>query len=418
MRDSNRAWLACAFLVMPHVAHGQTLQSSWWQTTPSLLQFPGSPFVELQAKGIGVGGSVTSFYHGQVAGSGRTTWLHGARGDLIVTLDSGKAGLWDGTTVNLHQEWIWGRDANNVGSGDFIPVNTALAFPRLSGDNQSLSINGAQTLFGGNLTVAFGKFNMLDLAARTPIAGGGGLDTFMHVGLAAPISGVTPVKVFGSIVTVRTPLAIFTGMLYDPRDADDPRVVRKPFTDGRTYSLSMTVPATFAGLPGFYGARVAYSDKKGLDLGSIPQLALPSQAQGIQNKQGYYYGSLSLQQFLMADRERPGRGWGIFADLGLSDGNPNPINWHIVAGISGTGVLHRDHDRWGVGVFSYALSADLKTGLAALGIPRRNESGAEAYYHLAVTPWLRITANVQWIRPGDPTKKDAQYAGVRTQLKF
>jgi len=410
--------LGGCFLAFPFGAFAQQGGAYSLLTTPSLLRFPGSPFDALRSKGIDIGGSVTSFYQGQPAGSGTKTWRHGAKGDLLVTLDSGKAGLWEGFTLNLHQEWLWGRDINSNGAGDMLPTNTAMALPRLLGKNQNLAINAAQKFLDGNLTVAFGKFNMLDLVARTPIVGGGGLETFMNVGLAAPASGVTPPNVFGVIVTAKTPFATFTGMIYDPRDALDPVVIRKPFTDGRTYSLSMTVPTQIAGLPGYYGARVAYSDKKGLDFNTIPELSLPPQARNTQTKQGYYYASLSGQQFLYAAPGKPGNGWGFFFDLGLSEGNPNALHWHVVAGIGGTGVASRDLDRWGVGYFKYALSKDLKDGLATLGLRRRDESGVEAYYNLAVMPWLRVTANLQWIRPSDPTKKNAQYAGLRTQVRF
>jgi porin len=183
-------------------------------------------------------------------------------------------------------------------------------------------------------------------------------------------------------------------------------------------SLSATVPLKLFELPGFYGARVAYSDKKGLDLATIPELALPGGTQLKQQKQGYRYASFSMQQYLYVPPGAPGQGIGVFADIGVSDGNPNPLKWHLVAGISGTGVLDRPLDRWGVGYFKYVLSKDLKDGLIDVGLRRRDEWGLEAYYNLAVTPWLRVTGNVQWIRPTEPDKRNAIFAGLRTQVRF
>jgi porin len=145
---------------------------------------------------------------------------------------------------------------------------------------------------------------------------------------------------------------------------------------------------------------------------------MPPESRGTLRKRGYYYAAFTFQQFLAADPDKPGQGWGLFADLGLSEGNPNVFEWHAVVGIGGVGVLGRDLDRWGVGYFRYALSKDLKDGLAKLGVKRDDEQGVEAYYNIALTPWLRVTANLQWIKPTDPDRKDAAFAGLRTQVKF
>jgi porin len=413
--------LAVAATLAPICAHAQSppkeQQPYSILTTPRLFSFPGSPFDTLRKYGVDIGGTVTSFYHGHTIGSGDKTWRHGARGDLKVVFDSEKMGLWPGTTIVVHQEWIWGRDVLKTGAGLLLPVNVAMGFPRLGGDNQNTSINVTQK-FGDMFSVSFGKFNMLDLASGVPILGGGGLDTFTHLGLAAPASGVTPPYIYGGMATLRTPYVIFTGMLYDPRSAQDPEVIRRPFTDGRTLSLSATVPTKFFGLPGFYGVRVASSNAKGLDLARIPELTLPGVTQARLQKQGYRYVSFSAQQFLWVNPEGPGQGVGVFGEVAVSDGNPNPLKGHLIGGISGTGVFDRPLDRWGVGYFRYVLSKEAKDSLIQVGQRRRDEWGMEAYYNLAVTPWLRVTGTVTYIRPTEPDKKNATFAGVRTQVRF
>ncbi len=145
---------------------------------------------------------------------------------------------------------------------------------------------------------------------------------------------------------------------------------------------------------------------------------MPLGARFLRQKQGYRYLSFSAQQYLYVAPGAPGQGFGVFAEYGVSEGNPNPIKWHLIAGLSGTGVFDRELDRWGVGYFKYVLSQDLKDSLAELGDGRRDEWGVEAYYNFAVTPWLRVSGNVQWIRPTDPDKKNATFAGLRTQVRF
>jgi porin len=388
-------------------------------TARGLFDPRGGPRDVLRSWGIDVNGRITHFYQGITAGDGRRMWQAGAKAEASVKVDAEKLGLWRGFSVNLQQEWNIGRDAIKLGSGVLLPVNTSMILPRIGGYENDTSINVTQT-FGDSFSVSAGKFNMLTLAAGTPLAGGGGVDTFMNIGLAAPVSGVTPPYLIGAMATLKTQPAIFTLMVYDPRNAQDPEVLRRPFKDGVTTSLSMTIPTRlFFGLQGFYGVRGVYSTQEGFNLSELPALLLPPQSRGSLEKKGYSYGSISFQQNLWEDPSDPRRSWGVFFDGALSDGNPNPFFWHVITGVAGSVPLaSRPLDRWGVGFFHYALSDDVKDGLARVGIRRRDETGVEAFYSLALTPWLRVSANVQWIRPTQPEKKDAMFTGLRTQVRF
>ena len=66
---------------------------------------------------------------------------------------------------------ISGRDTNEQGDGSILPVNTALGFPTLGGTTTDLSLVVTQK-FGDAVSVSVGKFNVLDLAAATPLMGG------------------------------------------------------------------------------------------------------------------------------------------------------------------------------------------------------------------------------------------------------
>ncbi len=357
-----------------------------------------------------------------MAGDGDKDWQYGGKGDLIVTFDGGKLGMWKGLYVNVHQEWLYGQDANNQGDGSLFPVNTALGFPRLGGYERDTSIIVTQT-FSEQLSVSVGKFNMLDAASKTPLMGGGGLDTFMNTALAAPISGVTPPYIFGGIASLKTEPAIFTLMVYDPRNAQDWDVIEDPFADGTTTSLSITVPTKVAGLQGFYGVRGVYSTREGLDLTDIPQLLLPpgsgGTAEAALTKDGYWYFSASVQQYLYQDPNNPTVGWGLFADAAVSDGNPNPFEWRFLAGLAGSSpIAGREQDRWGVGYFKYGFSDDLIDSLTVVGIGLADEQGIEAFYNVHITPWLRLTGDVQWIDTGRTDLDDAILASLRLQTRF
>ncbi len=42
----------------------------------------------------------------------------------------------------------------------------------------------------------------------------------------------------------------------------------------------------------------------------------------------------------------------------------------------------------------------------------------EAYYNIAVTPWFRVTADIQYVEPVRKDRDDATFIGLRTQMKF
>ena len=51
-----------------------------------------------------------------------------------------------------------------------------------------------------------------------------------------------------------------------------------------------------------------------------------------------------------------------------------------------------------------------------MNVDLKDESGVEAYYNMAVTPWLNLTADGQVIWPGDGDET-AYFLGLRAQLK-
>lgn len=391
-------------------------QEGIWQQR-SILDFPGGPKQSLKDAGIDVSVNYTEFYQGLVGGEGDKDWELGGKADLIVTLDGKKLGLWQGLYVTAHAEFVNGQNVLFQGDGSVLPVNTALGFPTLGGYDSDLSIVVTQA-FSENTTLSVGKFNMLDAAAKTPLLGGGGLTTFFNTGLAAPISGVTPPYILGGILSHKTEPATFTVMIYDPRGAQDTEVLEHPFDDGFTTSLSVTVPISIDGKPGYHSVRGVYSTLNGTDFRDIPDLILPGGAQNLGTIDGYWFASYSFQQYLVVDEQNPQRGWGLFGQLAVSDGNPNPFGWSGFIGIGGAGLLPgRPDDRFGVSYFYYGFSEDLKDSLASLNYNLNDESGIEAFYNVAVTPWLNVTADGQVIWPGDGDEP-AYFLGLRAQLKI
>jgi len=93
-----------------------------------------------------------------------------------------------GFHVNTQYEHYFGDDINRRDYA-LLPVNTAQAYVNAQGYHSALSVSVTQD-FGEHVSVSAGKFNMLTLAAQTPLIGGGGVDTFMNRAFALPSTGV------------------------------------------------------------------------------------------------------------------------------------------------------------------------------------------------------------------------------------
>jgi len=402
-------------------------------TQPSLTDTPDGPKEQLRRFGIASDVWVTQFYQGQTAGDASQTWFYGGKVDAFLKMDTEKLGLWPGFHVNAQYERYFGDDINRRDYA-LIPVNTAQAYVNQQGYHSALSVSVTQD-FGEHVSVSVGKFNMMTLASQTPLLGGGGIDTFMTRAFALPSTGVAYTAarggaadrvvvsapyLIGGAVTLKTAPVILTLVVVDPRSAQNPQVIEHPFDKGLAVGGSATVPIEIAGLRGFHTFRAAYSDARGVDLDEIAEPRPPSAAGGsVSTRKGYWFSSYAFQQNLFQSEANPAVGWSLFTLGTLSDGNPNPVKWSVLAGLAGNNLLDgRENDRWGAGFFHYGLTQPLLSALEALDVRRRSEGGVETFYNFAITPWLRLSADLQLIDPWNPAKQRETYMALRLQTKF
>jgi len=131
--------------------------------------------------------------------------------------------------------------------------------------------------------------------------------------------------------------------------------------------------------------------------------------------------ALSASHLLYELPNSPGKGFGVYAKGAVADGNPNPIQASLVGGFAGHGVIpNRPDDSFGIGYYSYNLSNDLQSALRPLGsaFEIQDERGLEVYYNLAVTPWFRVSADIQWIDPARAAFPNAWVGGLRANVSF
>lgn len=127
----------------------------------------------------------------------------------------------------------------------------------------------------------------------------------------------------------------------------------------------------------------------------------------------------NFDQYLYVDPCNAARGWGVFGRAGLADNDTNPIEWFLSFGVGGSSMFRgRQADTFGVGWYysgtSSELAPDLAMALGGIG----DGQGVEMYYNIAVTPWLQITPDVQFIMPARETVDTATVVGVRARVIF
>jgi len=350
------------------------------------------------------------------AGSG--PWI-GGRVDLWVTADGERAGLWDGLSISVRPEFIYGSSVNARGAGEILPLNTALAFPSANSEDFDLALSVTQRVGRGQITV--GKINTVDLKLRTPLLGGGGLDGFQHLQFAAPITLFTPPKIFGALLTVPVDKASVTIGAWDPRSMIKQTGFEEPlFADGVNGMVSVSVPVTIAGKPGFQNFLVSGTTTTGVDLANIPDLTLPpTESQVIGTRKGGWLVRYGLQQYLWVDPTNPKRGWGVFGDVTVWDSNPTPFEWGMSIGLTGQPGLpgKRADDRFGLGYFRFSVASDLVDALDPL-LNLNAEQGVEGFYTFTINGTLAATATVQWLGAARSDRGNSVLAGLRLRARF
>ncbi|HET9063442.1 MAG TPA: carbohydrate porin [Candidatus Binatia bacterium] len=187
-------------------------------------------------------------------------------------------------------------------------------------------------------------------------------------------------------------------------------------TQGTTFSTEWTLAHTVRSRSGAQTLGLLYGiDASRVAIATDPRRMLAAVLLGLpipdtnDDTWAIYYNA---HQYIHGDAEG---GWGAFVRFGTSDGDPNPVEWTVAAGLGGVGgVLERPNDSWGIGAFYLGLSdEDLLEGLNV-----EEEVGGELFYNVAITPWLHVTPDVQVIDSALPRSDTAWVLSLRTHVEL
>jgi porin len=378
--------------------------------------------------------------------------------DYTLNLDTQKLGLWPGGFFKFQADTGFGSNIfNDIGA--LVPVNAAGIVPGPD-DRTTALMNATLTQFLSPQFALFaGKINTLD-SAETEFYGNY-LTQFLNAGTAFPmVLEQVPVSAFGGgVLAIPREDVLLSATVLDPSGTPDSNDIGRAFNDGVLVVGSGQLTVKPFDLLGHQSLSVSWNDKQRFSLTQdptnlatlllqtrFPRLANPGPvlegilaerfpnllvpAQPANRSSSSWAMSYAFDQYLWQPDGNPHHGIGVFFAFGASDGNPNPIQYSYLGGISGKGVAPgRPDDTFGLALartqFSRAFLPFLRQQLN-LGLQK--EDVLEMYYNIAVTPWLNVTADLQVVNPGLKRARNesgqlasvdtAVIAGARVRVRF
>jgi porin len=380
-------------------------------------------------KGFEMEISLTQFFQGIASGgidTGRTEY--NGTFQTLFKFDFGKMFGWKFWSAEIKTETRFGGPLLG-GTGTINPVNTSAIIPGANNTLFSVTAVNMTKLFPINLqegklfALSFGRYNLVDLVDEDFFAGGG-TERFLNIAPIGPLTVLREVPLITNAVSfayIRKGEPFITFALIDPNDYSLEPGLAELYEDGVTFAPGINFSVKHFGKTAKHTFSGAITTKKYTPFDIIRQIIIPGPPiNPVQPERGSGSVSYTFRQYLVERGKRDG--WGFFSQLSFANKNTSPITVFFNAGIGGNGLFkNRSGDEFG---FSYAytdLSEVLKDNIDLPTFGNRRllpEHQVEMFYNLHITPWLRLTGDLQVIRPSRPIADTAIVPGVRLKIFF
>ena len=365
--------------------------------------------------------SMTNIYQGVWdGGRGDDGWEFGASADYVFKFDLEKMGLWRGGFVQVNAETYFGDNVNRR-TGTLLPVNSDSLYPNNGEETTAVPsvvltqfLSDRFAIFAGKLDTTQGDLN--------EFAWGKGGEGFMNLGFGLnPVPALTtPYSTLGAgFLFVPDEESYLSVSVYDPNGDPTKSGFESFFEDGVTIAAEGRIGTEFFGKRGHQLLGVAWSNKDYTGLEQDPRLLAGSLlttgsiASGVKKEDDSWAVWYNFDQYLVGGDD--GRGFGLFGRVGFADEKTNLVEQFYSLGVGGKGIIEgRENDRMGAGYYYLAYSDDLP-GL----LPRDDhEQGWEIYYDAAVTPWMSVGADLQFVDSPLDGVDTAVVGGLRAKVRF
>ncbi len=420
--------LLAASLATPAAAEEETTYSGDLLSRSTLTGDWGGARNDLAAKGLTFDANVTQIEQGVVDGGKSSSWQYGGRGDLTFHLDTQKLGLWPGGFLTAELEGNW-SDSINFKTGSLVPANTNQLFPLPVGTNVALPAWNYAQFLSHYAGVTFGKFQTMG-GDMNEFAHGKGDTQFFNTGLNInPALLVVPYSTLGAgaivLPTADPDQAIVTAMVLSATGKasttgfDD--------LDGPILAGEGRMRTDFFGLTGHQLVGALYSWKT---YTSVDQrLGFVIANRPLAAHDGTWAMYYNFDQYVYEPEKGKDRGVGLFGRFGASEGDPIPVQYFYSIGIGAKAPFgSRPFDQCGIGYFYSSINNPTLQAPFTTRKFLQDEWGFEAYYNIALTPWLLVTPDLQIIGPSQRQQFDglrdreridtATILGIRGQIVF
>ena len=423
--------------LVPTITRVSAYSGDIWERS-TLLGDLGGTRSDWYDKGFTLDMQLTQVYQGVTSGgsvAGNGNDKYNGLFEINATLDTAKLGWWPGGMLSTTAMTAWGSPISGE-AGNISPVNMTPLWPDPFQSTTEVTEYYLTQGLPHEITMILGRIdatNFLDTNSYANIPEA----QFFNASLNNDL-------LWGELLTFSTYAALFI----------------VPVSDGFTIATGAWTPETqpddVGGDWGSYGAVInpIFTYKLGGEAGKAqvtyayvdsntapfdnprfsPNLLSDfiSDLEGIPGKSSNWLVTANIEQHLWTPQGVDGSftvptqdfannppGIGLFFRAGYMPENRNPYNLVMSGGLGARGIIPgRPLDRMGIGVYAMFASDDFQDASLILNELLDDELGFEAYYNFAVTPWLQVSADVQWVDQGISTSDDAWVIGSRLTIRL
>ena len=425
--------------LVPAITKVSDYSGDFWDRSTMFGDFDGLRN-DLYDQGVTLDGQVTQVYQGVVSGGSADGNGNGTYNGLLeinASLDTAKLGLWSGGLISSTLMTSFGKPLKSE-AGNLSLVNMTPLWPNPFDTSTEVTEYYLTQGLPLDMTLIAGRIDATNFLDKNSYANNpenqflnGSLNNQLLWGEFLSFSTYAALI----IVPVTKGAKVAFGTWTPDTDTGD--------YDGNWGNYGLVINPMFDyhafGQPGAIQAALAYSSTDTVAL-DHPHLVLDAVTGNLPTKDGNWLLSINGEQHLWTPKgasvpsANGGRkeefsvptqdfavnppGVGVFYRFGYTPEDRNPWNIMMSGGLGARGIIPgRPLDRMGIGVYAMLASDDLKDS-SLLDNALQDEEGVEAYYNYAITPWLQLSADVQWISPGIKSSDDAWVLGTRLYTRF
>ena len=397
--------------------HQETMTGDW-----------GGARSRWKEQGVDLEFKLTQFVQGVASGGVRHNTVYNGNFESTWKFDLEKVAGWKFWSAEIKTEYRFGGPLL-LGSGALNPVNTAATIPASSGSVVSITALNFTRLIpkdlkkGNYYEISFGRFNTVDMVDEQFFAGSG-TEKFFNIAQIGPLNTVREVPLITNGATfayVKGGEPFITFAVLDPNDHSLDPGIHNLFADGASFIPGINFSTKYWGKSGGHSLGGAVTTKAYSPFDAIREIILPGpSAKPIEPKRGSWSVSYIFRQYIV---ERGAKdGWGFFTQFAVSNKDTSPVTSFFDAGLGGNGLFKsRRRDEFGFAYAFTGLSRVLRDNidLVTLGNRRPREvHQVEMFYNWHITPWLRLTSNLQVIRGVRRNVETAIIPGARLEMIF